>query len=153
MSILHQCDNCRSFSAEHELNEIKRLSERVHPGSTMPSGECPGCGSVCYPVFLPDPEWLRRLEAADQNVRLGISELTILATEANAPIDVVLAAGLLDSMRKVFFGILVEGLNLVQFGTAATADEEEYGSDLGLEVFDEEGENDDEPWRPEEEGE
>jgi uncharacterized Zn finger protein (UPF0148 family) len=43
-----KCDNC-DWVGEPEDKEIPGLHERVDPGGTMPSGECPECGCLCYP--------------------------------------------------------------------------------------------------------
>ena len=45
---LVKCDNCGWGGDETEAKEIKHLWERVSPGSPMPSGECPKCGTLCY---------------------------------------------------------------------------------------------------------
>ena len=47
---MHECDNCGEEWVLAELAEAKDLSERVDPGGEMPSGECPDCGALCYPV-------------------------------------------------------------------------------------------------------
>ncbi len=45
------CANCgRTFTEEEDLAEISDLWGRVLPGDTMPSGECPDCGALCYPA-------------------------------------------------------------------------------------------------------
>ena len=45
------CANCgRTFTDEEELAEISELWGRVLPGDTMPGGECPDCGALCYPA-------------------------------------------------------------------------------------------------------
>jgi len=47
----HRCDSCgRVFGEEEDLAEISDLWGRVLPGDTMPSGECPQCGALCYPA-------------------------------------------------------------------------------------------------------
>ncbi len=46
----HRCDNCSATHLAGRLKDIDRLGERVEPGGTMPSGECPNCGALCYPV-------------------------------------------------------------------------------------------------------
>jgi hypothetical protein len=50
----HQCDNCRRVFDDAELKivlaDIPDLSQRLDPGSVVPSGECPWCGALCYPV-------------------------------------------------------------------------------------------------------
>ena len=51
MSIeLHQCDNCSGIFPEHKIvTEIPDYHQRVDPGGTVPSGECPKCGALVYP--------------------------------------------------------------------------------------------------------
>lgn len=43
------CDNCGHTCAAAELNPINDLLERIEPGGTVPSGECPQCGALAYP--------------------------------------------------------------------------------------------------------
>lgn len=45
----HECDNCNEVFEEGELDEIRKYSERVAPGGTVPSGQCPSCGCLCFP--------------------------------------------------------------------------------------------------------
>lgn len=45
-----RCDNCGTVTPVAELNESKRLTERLDPGGTVPAGECPKCGALAYPV-------------------------------------------------------------------------------------------------------
>ena len=47
---LHMCDDCGEIMAEHRLREVLRLAERVDPGHLVPSGECPKCFALCYPL-------------------------------------------------------------------------------------------------------
>jgi len=46
----HQCDNCEQVFHAAELKSILNLEQRVDPGGVVPSGECPECGVLCYPV-------------------------------------------------------------------------------------------------------
>jgi len=46
----HLCDNCGKSFGEKKLKEIKDFLQRVEPGGIVPSGECPECGALCYPV-------------------------------------------------------------------------------------------------------
>lgn len=46
----NECDDCGKKFTDEELKEVRHLSMRVDPGGTMPSGECPKCGALCYPV-------------------------------------------------------------------------------------------------------
>lgn len=47
---LHKCDNCGLISAEDQLDMVRDYHERVDAGGVAPSGECPDCGALCYPV-------------------------------------------------------------------------------------------------------
>jgi hypothetical protein len=46
----HMCGNCGRKFDEDSLLEPKHLWQRLLPGDTFPSGECPKCGALCYPV-------------------------------------------------------------------------------------------------------
>lgn len=50
MSDKARCDDCGRVTAVDDLNEPKRLTERLDPGGTVPAGECPHCGALAYPV-------------------------------------------------------------------------------------------------------
>lgn len=45
-----KCDNCENVFEEDDLNIPKRLHERLTAGGVVPSGECPICGSLAYPL-------------------------------------------------------------------------------------------------------
>ncbi len=47
---LSRCDNCNKVHSEETLVEAKNLSMRTDPGGTVPSGECPDCGALAYPI-------------------------------------------------------------------------------------------------------
>lgn len=46
---LHTCDGCGKISSAENLEDIEDLGQRVEAGGTVPSGECPECGALCYP--------------------------------------------------------------------------------------------------------
>ena len=46
----HACDNCGKISTADKLKDVQDLYQRVDEGEPMPSGECPACGCLCYPV-------------------------------------------------------------------------------------------------------
>ncbi len=46
----HQCDNCGKVFTADELCDVEDFSMRVEPGGIVPSGECPECGALCYPI-------------------------------------------------------------------------------------------------------
>ena len=52
---LHRCDDCRQIHPASALKEPKDLEQRMDfkpgdPRRIEPSGECPKCGALCYPV-------------------------------------------------------------------------------------------------------
>ena len=54
----HECNNCGAvYAADEELAavfpNIPDLWERLDPGGTVPSGECPQCGALVYPQAEP----------------------------------------------------------------------------------------------------
>jgi hypothetical protein len=56
------CDNCGRQYMREMLCEVKDYFQRVDPGGVVPSGECPACGSLCYPIeTIPKRvrEWFR----------------------------------------------------------------------------------------------
>jgi len=46
----HCCDGCGAFVLGKSLLPIQDIEQRVEPGGMVPSGECPDCGALCYPV-------------------------------------------------------------------------------------------------------
>ncbi len=46
----HRCDNCSQEHKAAALKGIDNLFERLEPGGVVPSGECPDCGALCFPV-------------------------------------------------------------------------------------------------------
>lgn len=46
----HRCDNCDAVIDGSTVNPIAHFAHRVEPGGIVPSGECPICGALCYPV-------------------------------------------------------------------------------------------------------
>jgi hypothetical protein len=48
------CQNCDARYTQDELDRIDDVHERILPGDTMPSGQCPECGAVCFPI-TPSP--------------------------------------------------------------------------------------------------
>jgi len=47
---LHRCENCGAVHAQPDLKVVEDYSMRVEPGNPAPSGECPDCGALCYPL-------------------------------------------------------------------------------------------------------
>ena len=52
---LHICDQCqKKFLFITPLCEVRDLHQRVCPGyGVVPSGQCPQCGALVYPVLRP----------------------------------------------------------------------------------------------------
>ena len=46
---LHKCGNCGKIHDAIDLGDMEDLHERVEAGNSVPSGECPDCGALCYP--------------------------------------------------------------------------------------------------------
>lgn len=46
---INVCDSCKKEWKREMLCEVKDYFQRVEPGGVVPSGECPGCGALCYP--------------------------------------------------------------------------------------------------------
>lgn len=46
----HECANCGGAWEDGDLQPVRDYFERVEPGGTVPSGECPDCGALCFPV-------------------------------------------------------------------------------------------------------
>lgn len=46
----HGCDNCGEVFGGEDISPIENFFQRVEPGGIVPSGECPKCGALCYPV-------------------------------------------------------------------------------------------------------
>lgn len=46
----HVCQNCTRIFKLDQLKPVKDLDQRVGPGETVPTGECPKCGAVCHPA-------------------------------------------------------------------------------------------------------
>lgn len=70
-----QCGNCPWEGNEDDLAkplfEIHHLAERLDPGSTVPAGECPECGSLAYPVAEPNPPMSGGMKVYDQITGTG----------------------------------------------------------------------------------
>lgn len=49
------CDNCNWQGTAIQTNDIKDIEERIEPGTTVPTGECPMCGALAY-IRNPDPK-------------------------------------------------------------------------------------------------
>jgi hypothetical protein len=47
-----ECASCGGTWEERDLKPIQDYFERVEPGGTVPSGECPKCGALCYPATV-----------------------------------------------------------------------------------------------------
>ena len=91
----HRCDNCGEIWKADELGKIENLDNRVDPGSIVPSGECPECGALCYPVGTDSSEALNACKEIMKHVdRNG---LPVNEDE----IRVILPSDLLRRMRRL----------------------------------------------------
>jgi hypothetical protein len=46
----HRCDDCRAIVLGRRLMPILDIEQRIEPGNMVPSGECPHCDALCYPM-------------------------------------------------------------------------------------------------------
>ncbi len=46
----HRCANCQCEWTGQDLEPIRDINERVLPGGVVPSGECPLCNCICFPL-------------------------------------------------------------------------------------------------------
>ena len=46
----HTCGNFGASVVSSGVKPITDFFQRVEPGGMVPSGECPVCGSLCYPA-------------------------------------------------------------------------------------------------------
>jgi hypothetical protein len=49
--IYSECGNCEMRWTDDELEDVDDLGDRMSPGDTYPSGQCPACHSLCTPVY------------------------------------------------------------------------------------------------------
>jgi len=56
------CDNCGGEYVAAQLNPVADLWERVSPGDTMPDGECPECGALCFVTETPEDKRIAELK-------------------------------------------------------------------------------------------
>jgi hypothetical protein len=66
-----RCDNCQKVTSDEDLNSINDIYERVDPGGVMPSGECPHCGCLAYPIVRKKQQRCIVLQDNDADV-LGV---------------------------------------------------------------------------------
>lgn len=45
-----RCNDCGKAHTDETMVEVKNLPMRVSGGDPTPSGECPDCGALCYPL-------------------------------------------------------------------------------------------------------
>jgi hypothetical protein len=105
-----RCDNCRSlFKGAGKLAtvfpDIPDLLARIGPGGTVPSGECPHCGALVYPVNAPvrvaillEGGLVKTVLADRCNVRAAVLDLDVEGADDGETVTVS-AGG--DSMTGV----------------------------------------------------
>ena len=107
----HKCDDCGKVWTDDQLEDIDRLSERLDAGGTVPSGECPGCGSLCYPVEDKAKKTIKRKELS-RNIRHEIMEMLEQeafnrSNQSTAFVDSSIPRSLIDSqMDKILLKLL-----------------------------------------------
>jgi hypothetical protein len=86
----HLCDNCGKIVLNEELNDVKNLAQRITPGGIVPSGECPHCEALCYPIthrHNPVPttfeEHIRFICAHLADVKTGLKEVALELRKKN----------------------------------------------------------------------
>lgn len=52
----HRCDNCEWEGGNDDVHPICDLWERLTAGGVVPSGQCPECQALVYPVEKPKPK-------------------------------------------------------------------------------------------------
>lgn len=68
------CQNCGTDWAEASLLPINDVFERVQPGDTMPDGECPECGGVCFADETPEEQTAERVRRAAPDLLAVLEE-------------------------------------------------------------------------------
>jgi predicted nucleic acid-binding Zn-ribbon protein len=58
------CQNCGENWAEADLQMIDDVQDRVMAGDTMPDGQCPECGGVCFAAETPEEQAAERVRRA-----------------------------------------------------------------------------------------
>lgn len=78
----HRCANCDKEWTNKDLKDPKDLFQRLAPGDMMPSGECPECGSFCFPSIYSEEkkpvtieEHILFLCAHLSDIRIGLKEV------------------------------------------------------------------------------
>lgn len=86
-----ECDNCDWNGPDKKLiTPIPDLEQRIEPGGEVPSGECPGCGALCYPCQAPDRVVLDRSRGRDNEALVNFLELAtdrVVTPEQAAALD------------------------------------------------------------------
>lgn len=77
-----ECDDCDWIGPESdlrcELGDIPDLCERLDPGGVVPSGECPECGALAYPV---KKSVIRPKERTLETLHLHVGKLNALLAD------------------------------------------------------------------------
>lgn len=50
-----RCQNCEWEGDDDDTLPVKHLLQRVSPGESFPTGECPECGALCEPADEREP--------------------------------------------------------------------------------------------------
>lgn len=157
-----RCDDCGHLWSDSELVEPRHLSQRLDPGGVVPSGECPDCGALCYPLDpgalfvydLPErPPRSRELEAEQRNARVlgkavhpgALRRLHELVPEAKVYVRHHVLTALAGDVRagvaaevrpttRVMIDTGREGERRVAVGSARCAAGDKYDRKLGIQL-------------------
>lgn len=109
---MNRCESCGLYVLEEELKTIENVKEKVLPGTIMPSGECPKCGSLCYYIPKVDLEWLQHLTDASNDIARAHNTLREMMVQIRAPEAVMAAGALMAFALNMFKKVVATELHL-----------------------------------------
>ena len=95
-----RCDNCQKVTSDEDLNSVNDIYERVDPGGVMPSGECPHCGCLAYPIVRKKTRRCVAIQDADSGKIVGVYLIPYWMTDHQARDYVVLTGNQIDAVTK-----------------------------------------------------
>lgn len=74
---MNLCDNCgwKGEDLNHRFPLIPGLLDRIDPGGVVPSGVCPNCGALCYPIKPADTGIYEYLDISTAHITEADHEL------------------------------------------------------------------------------